>query len=148
MNPENTQRRSEEIERRINQVEDPITAETMAEIEKPIRDLSRNEKTNPEIRKLKPLLDKEAERIAENEIHIKQELLKQPVTIIKLSRTRATNSFYTTAKRSNIQTIEDLTKTDIAALSRGYWMSEKIAKEVEAWLLSHGLSLSKNHQIL
>src|SRR5690242_11490106 len=87
----------EEEQLGINQITDPDRARWSAQIEKPIRDLTRDPKASPDVKALKSVLDKEADRLAADETRIKEELLRQPISVIQLSSTKRTNTFQTAA---------------------------------------------------
>jgi hypothetical protein len=132
----------EEEARNINQVTDPKLARLAADIEKPIRDMARDPNTHPKLRKLKPLLDKEAERIAEAEVPTKkefvnEELLRQSVYMMweGLPDTRAKNDFSAAMAELKIKTIEDLMKV-------GFWRlvaPPRVRNYVKTWLTEHGI---------
>lgn len=134
----------EEEARNINQITDPEHARWAAQAEKPVRDLARDPKASPQVRAMKPLLDKEAERIGADKALIKEELLRQPISAIQLSSTRRTNNFHNAANRLGIATVEDLTsKIARHILSRKKNMSPEAMKEVETWLRERGLDVNQ-----
>jgi hypothetical protein len=152
----NIPRRPGEAKRNINQVPDKDIARELAEIEKPIKDLARDPKANKAVREIKPILDKEAERLsgkAEGEARIfkyekmrdavadpeyYQGLFRSPISVIELS-TNTRTSHFQRVKSKGITTIEDLTKHSYGDIWATQGVGEGVADEVDEWLKDRGL---------
>lgn len=134
----------EEEARNINQVKDPALAHLSAHAEKPIRDLPRDQKASPGVRALKPLLDKEAERVGAETALSAQEIFQQPISVIELSSQLRTNAFRNAAAKLGISTVGDLTKVTGPMLVRYKWFSVGSLREIELWLKERGLKLAES----
>jgi hypothetical protein len=128
----------EEELRGINQITNPEEARASADIEKPIRDLARDPRANPDIRRLKPLLDQEAERIAADTSRVKEELLHLPISVIPMSN-RNRRIFEDCATKMDIKTIGDLLDLMRAGNYYKVTISQRGHLQVQEWLMSHGL---------
>jgi hypothetical protein len=154
---EHAQQNPEEI-KRGTQITDPDLARQMAEIEKPIRDLSRDPDTSSEVKMMKLQLDQEAERLSTKEEITKEKLLKQPINEILLSSDENTEALYSHLKKwatrsrntEPLNTVYDLTQLGFSELLHqlGGKYNKELALDVEDWLKTRGLKLKDSSTAL
>ena len=136
---EQYQRLPEEERRNLNQITYPDLARSLAETEKPIRDLARDQEADQRVKDLKPVLDREADRVATVESQTSEmKLLAQSVNVIELSSPYLTTLFHSQIARRSIETVNDLI-TQMPELNLG----KKTRAEVRGWLTAHGVTLDR-----
>jgi len=92
---------------------------------------------------LRPILDKEAERLGKEALDAAYELFQLPLSVIPLSSQRRLNAFQGAANTLGISTIGELTGVSWTQLVVKARLSPGCVKEIERWLQDRGLTLAQ-----